>query len=144
MKSKQFINEAFTLLEDDDIDFVEGEIEIEPVEDSEEINDEIEGTSEEEEEPTLDNLEDRIERLEDVVYNDAPPMSEEEIEELSEGEKFRNKVKSDFMRFSKYPEDTEITEELLEKKDCRKSYIPQTAVRNHLSNEDVRNIILGR
>lgn len=133
MTTKNFVNQAYDLLEDFDTSVtVDDEIVLDPVEE-----DEVK------EEPTLDSLEDRVEKLEEIVYN-QDTSDETGSEELGSVEKFHNKVKDEFKRISKISDDTEITEELLEGTAYKKAFIPHVANRNNLTSDEVRDIILGR
>jgi hypothetical protein len=150
MSRTKFLNEAFSLLEeaeDEDI-IVDDELEIEPIDDD--IEDfENESNEEIEEETTLDELEDRVEKLEDAVFNtDVVPEVEEEIDERTPQEKARDKFHKDieehFRKLSHLPADVEITEEFLDKPINKKAHIPHVATRHWTTSDNVRNVLLGK
>ena len=150
MSRTKFLDEAFSLLEeidDEDIIVVDDELEIEPADyievSEDEANEEIE------EETTINELEDRVEKLEDAVFNtDVAPEVEEEIDERTPQEKARDKfhkeIEEHFRKLSHLSEDVEITEEFLDKPINKKTHIPHVATRHWTTSDNVRNILLGK
>ena len=142
------LGKAFRLLEEDDLEIEE----IEPEEEEVEVFDEMpeeEFEEEEIEEPTeiedkVEELESRIEDIEQKLDIRNPESIPETEEELSPEEKFNKKIRDDFFFYSKYPEDIEITEEILNDYECKESYVPSVAVRNMVSRKEVINSLLGR
>lgn len=148
------INKAYKLLENDDMEIIEEEpleeveyVEEEPIEEDE-IEDEVEEEFPEEVEEKVNDLEARIEAIENELGINPEEVidteAEEEVEEKSLEEKFNDRIRRDFIFFSGLPEDTEITEELLDKRNCKQAYIPSVANRNKITSDEVRNSLLGR
>lgn len=144
------INKAYKLLENDDMEIIEEEpleeveyVEEEPIEEIE-----VEEEFPEEVEEKVNDLEARIEAIENELGINPDEVIDteagEEVEEKSLEEKFNDRIRRDFIFFSGLPEDTEITEELLDKRNCKQAYIPSVANRNKITSDEVRNSLLGR
>lgn len=147
------INKAYKLLESDEPEFIEEEpVEEEPLEELEYVEEEpieeieVEEEFPEEVEEKVNDLEARVEVIENElgITPEEDIDTEEEVEEKSIEEKFNDRIHKDFIFFSGLPEDVEITEELLEKRNCKQAYIPSVARRNKITSDEVRNSLLGR
>lgn len=132
----QSLTEAFKMFEDDIED-------TEPVEVEQEEVVEVPSDSLEE---RVSELENELDALKDSLVNqdvidDFDANSEAKI---TPEEEFANRVHKDFIFYSKYPDDIEITEELLDTRACKYSYIPSVAVKNKISRKEVVDSLLGR
>ena len=137
------LGKAFKLFESDGIEIEEVEPKIEEMPDEEIEVKEVEGSGTDLEEK-VSELEEKIDNIETMLGLDEKPEIDEFEFDADPTEDFANKVRKDFIFYSKYPEDVEITEELLDKRACKNSYIPAVAVKNRVSRQEVIDTLLGR
>lgn len=141
------LGKAFRLLEEDDLEIEEVEVEDDMPDEEVEVE-EIGYEEPTDLESKVDELEEKIENIENMLgvedKHDVDEFDAMTEVKLPPEEEFADKIHKDFLFYSKYPEDIEINEELLENRACKNSYIPSVAVKNRISRQEVVDTLLGR